>query len=130
MTSCEQLEATIREAGLGPVVVVETIRATEGTPETIRVVLDPGYRRKAALLRRWLTLVTARDMVMGRFRVDDDRVNLNIRGFLPSGVPVILVAPFSDHQEHACTSAIAVAVRGQQVGALVEQLVALEERHG
>jgi hypothetical protein len=127
---CGELTGTIRAAGLGPVAVVETIRATSGTPETVRVVLDSDCPGKGRLLQRWLTVITVVDMVMGQYRSEDERVQLNLRGRFSNGVPVILVAPFHFFREQRQVKAITVWIEGQRVRGLVDLLAGMEAGAG
>lgn len=129
-SKCEQLTADIAAAGLGPVELVETIRPTPGAPEVIRVILDSTNPRLGRLLQRWLTLMTVQDMVMGQFSAWDRAVRLNLRGVLPSGQRVILVAPFDDLLDRRKSRVIADAMAGQQVQELVDRLAEMEEQDG
>lgn len=124
--SVRELRDMIETADLGPTssVDVKDIHDTE----VIIVVLDTVSPRKARTLQRWLTLITAWDMIDGKYDDTDRMARLNVRGQFPGGTPIIVVAPFSEDTEPEQAALIHAHIERQRPHELVRRLAEIETR--
>lgn len=118
----DALGQMIDSSGLGPVTSIGFI----GDTSVVRVELDGASERKSRTLARWLTLITAHDMTLGKYTRTDDLAFLNIRGQFPRGTRVVLVTPYAEHREAAQLAAIRDQIERQDVPGLVGCLASIE----
>lgn len=119
------LLSEIEAAGLGPVTSVEVMDTPDGG-EALLVELDATSPRKARTLLRWMEGIRVIDMVAGKYRATDSLVRLNLRGLLPTGDVVIVVAAFDEHTETRQTELIDARIEARRPHELVTALAALE----
>lgn len=114
------LMADLNAAGLGPITCADYIGSV------IRIELDGTSPRKAQTLQRWLTLITVRDMTVGKYLAADDTVYLNVRGWFPSGTAVAVAVPYSAVGEPRQVAALYGQIEQQDVTRMIGMLAGLE----
>jgi hypothetical protein len=120
------LTEAINLHGLGPATV--TLEQTSWGEDMAVVLLDTDAPDKAGALAMWLEFITVRDAVAGRLRRGDPRMRLHLRGWFPSGLPVVVSAPYDARTEPVSVTLIDTRIDTQDIPRLLAALSLLDER--